>query len=119
MSDPESGVGYGQLGCGTKVSNADAPDISSYAVLHQNNHYIKQSPALIGDKTVYLFIKVQNKAGREAKAWLGPILPDETPPICDDVNLVPFVGGRSLILNWTRSMFGTKGRNQKGDVLIW
>jgi hypothetical protein len=79
------------------VSNISGrtPKISSFK-------YIQRHPGLIGEKTVYAFIKVQNRAGLDRKVWFGPILADETAPICPPT-IQTLIENENLVIKWTSS----------------
>ncbi|CAG2202818.1 unnamed protein product [Mytilus edulis] len=73
------------VGFGRDISEIDSPTVFGYTKTHHLTSYVQHHPGLIGEKQIYIFIKVQNRAGLDQKIWFGPILADETPPVCQDI----------------------------------
>ncbi|XP_052073985.1 uncharacterized protein LOC127711862 [Mytilus californianus] len=72
----------------------------------------------IGEKTIFIFIKVQNRAGLDQKIWFGPILADETPPVCHAISK-PLIDNGYVIVQWGRKTFyDTEQTEEIGSVMF-
>lgn len=82
ISDIESQIQEVFIGIGSSQSSILSPDISGYSKTHHNTFYRLRHSGLGGNGIVFVFIKAVNKANKETAVAIGPIIVDETPPLC-------------------------------------
>uniref|UniRef100_K1P7P1 Cartilage matrix protein n=1 Tax=Magallana gigas TaxID=29159 RepID=K1P7P1_MAGGI len=82
ISDIESQIQEVFIGIGSSQSSILSPDISGYSKTHHNTFYRLRHSGLGGNGIVFVFIKAVNKANKERAVAIGPIIVDETPPLC-------------------------------------
>lgn len=81
--------------------------------------YIQHHPGLIGEQNIYIFIKVCNRAGLDTKIWFGPVIADETPPVCPPAVNVFLDNNTYVIINWTRrDLFDTEQIDEIGKIMF-
>lgn len=67
---------------------------------------------------MYVFIKVQNRAGLDRKVWFGPILADETAPICPPT-IQTLIENGNLVIKWTsKIIFDTEQKEAIGKIMF-
>ena len=118
ISEDRSQITGTYVGFGNDPRSIEGPDIQGYVEVHHPTRYIQHHPGLIGENIFYIFIRVVNRAGLESKVWLGPILADETPPVCL-TTIQPVVKGKNVVLKWmTKEVFDTEQADEIGIVMF-
>ncbi|CAC5398105.1 unnamed protein product [Mytilus coruscus] len=118
ISEDYSQISNAYVGFGKDLSVIDSPNLMAYTKTHHLKNYIQHHPGLIGEKTIFLFIKVQNRAGLEQKIWFGPILADETPPVCQVIPK-PVIDNGFVIAQWdTKTFYDTEQTEEIGSVMF-
>lgn len=113
-----SQIGNVFIGFGSHVSEIDHPDILGYVEVQQYTRYIQHHPGLIGEEIIFIFIKVLNKAGLYRKIWFGPVLADETPPLCPHT-IQPYVEDVYVVIKWTNSvLFDLEQKEEIGKIMF-
>ena len=103
---------------GRDITSIGSPDLMTYVKVHDPTKYIQRHPGLIGEERVYVFIKVQNRASLERNIWLGPILADETPPICASF-IRSVIDGDNFVVKWTNASFSdTEQKEEIGKIMF-
>ncbi|XP_062605213.1 uncharacterized protein LOC134267002 isoform X2 [Saccostrea cucullata] len=82
ITDKESNIEDVFVGIGSSLSSVAAPDVSGYTKTHHNTFYRLRHSGISANSVIYIFIKAVNKAGMESVIPVGPIIVDETPPMC-------------------------------------
>ena len=118
ITEDHSQIANAYIGFGKDFTALDSPDLISYVQIHQLTKYIQRHPGLIGENTVYAFIKVQNRAGLDRKVWFGPILADETAPICPPT-IQTLIENGNLVIKWTSNIiFDTEQKEVIGKIMF-
>ncbi|CAG2236399.1 unnamed protein product [Mytilus edulis] len=113
-----SQIGNVFIGFGSHVSEIDHPDILGYVEVQQYTRYIQHHPGLIGEEIIFIFIKVLNKAGLYRKIWFGPVLADESPPLCPHT-IQPYVEDVYVVIKWTNSvLFDLEQKEEIGKIMF-
>ncbi|KAJ8312968.1 hypothetical protein KUTeg_010341 [Tegillarca granosa] len=106
------------VGFGTNLGSKGMPDIVGYQNAKHKRWFRDQHPALSSGTNMYIFIKVMNKAGLTSIATYGPVLIDETPPICP-TTIEARVSEQDVILQWNQSTFyDREQREQIGSIFF-
>ncbi|XP_076106390.1 uncharacterized protein LOC143075038 [Mytilus galloprovincialis] len=118
ISEDHSQIAHAYVGFGRDKSLIDSPDLMDYTKTHHLTSYIQHHPGLIGEEQIFVFIKVQNRAGLDTKIWFGPILADETPPVCQDIPK-PVIDNGYVIARWDiRDFYDTEQTEEIGSVMF-
>ncbi|CAC5378371.1 unnamed protein product [Mytilus coruscus] len=119
VREDHSQIAHAYVGFGKDKSSIDSPDLMDYTKTHHLESYIQHHPGLIlGKKKMFVFIKVQNRAGLDQMIWFGPILADETPPVCHDIPM-PVIGNGYVIAKWDKGNFyDTEQTEEIGSVMF-
>ena len=118
ITEDHSQIANIYIGFGRDITSIGSPDLMTYVKVHDPTKYIQRHPGLIGEESVYAFIKVQNRASLERNIWFGPILADETPPICASV-IRADVEGDNLVVKWTDAIFfDTEQKEEIGKIMF-
>ncbi|CAC5398098.1 unnamed protein product [Mytilus coruscus] len=118
ISEDYSQISNAYVGFGKDLSVIDSPNLMAYTKIHHFKSYIQHHLGLIGENTIFLFIKVQNRAGLEEKIWFGPILADETPPVCQAIPK-PVIDNGFVIAQWDKKIFyDTEQTEEIGSVMF-
>ncbi|VDI49547.1 Hypothetical predicted protein, partial [Mytilus galloprovincialis] len=118
VSEDYSQISNAFVGFGTDASVIDSPNLMDYTKTHHLTSYVQHHPGFIGEKTIFIFIKVQNRAGLEQKIWFGPILADETPPVCQAIP-TPVIDNGFVIAQWDKKTFyDTEQTEEIGSVMF-
>jgi len=121
ITEDHSQIANIYIGFGRDITSIGSPDLMSYFFyvnVHDPTKYIQRHPGLIGEERVYAFIKVQNRASLERNIWLGPILADETPPICAS-SIGSVIEGNNVVVKWTYAIFfDTEQKEEIGKIMF-
>ena len=118
ITEDHSQIANTYIGFGRDASMIDFPHLVGYVKLHDPVKYIQRHPGLIGEERVYAFIKVTNRAGLVRKVLFGPMLADETAPICPSV-LPSMIENKNLVIKWTRKIvFDTEQNEEIGRIMF-
>lgn len=104
ISDAESQIEDVFVGIGSSNSSVVSPDVSGYTKTHHNAFYRLQHPGLAGSSIVFLFVKAINKASKETVMSVGPVILDETPPLCINKPTTELANGL-VIASWSPDDF--------------
>lgn len=113
ISDIESQIQEVFIGIGSSQSSILSPDISGYSKTHHNTFYRVRHSGLAGNGIVFVFIKAVNKASKETAVSVGPIIVDETPPLCLNKPTTDLTRD-SIIVSWSLDDF--KDNQQIGNL---
>ncbi|VDI12754.1 Hypothetical predicted protein [Mytilus galloprovincialis] len=118
IGEDYSQISHAYVGFGKDVSEIDSPNLMAYTKTHHLTSYVQHHPGFIGEQTIFIFIKVQNRAGLDQKIWFGPILADETPPICQPISM-PVLDNGFVIVQWDKKTFyDTEQTEEIGSVMF-
>ncbi|CAC5398101.1 unnamed protein product [Mytilus coruscus] len=118
VREDHSQIANAYVGFGRDKSLIDSPDLMDYTKTHHLTSYIQHHPGFIGEDQIYLFIKVQNRAGLNQKIWFGPILADETPPVCQAIPK-PVIDNGYVLAKWDNGNFyDTEQTEEIGSVMF-
>lgn len=93
-------------------------NVVSYTLSKHVNFYKKHHIGLGSGSKIYCFLKVVNKAGLETILPYGPILIDETPPVCP-TSLPVQVVGDTVLLTWNNETFlDFEQKEQIGSIMF-
>lgn len=102
--DDEVDIRDTYIGIGHTITSQSSPDVIAYQLTsHKDRHRIHHTGIANGDQ-VYIFIKTTNKASLTTIAVFGPVVIDESHPICE-TPLVYNVTTNSVIISWTSGTF--------------
>lgn len=104
ISDAESQIEDVFVGIGSSNSSVVSPDVSGYTKTHHNAFYRLRHPGLAGSSIVFLFVKAINKASKETVMSVGPVILDETPPLCINKPTTELANGL-VIASWSPDDF--------------
>ncbi|XP_063447914.1 uncharacterized protein LOC134727462 [Mytilus trossulus] len=118
VREDHSQIAHVYVGFGKEISEIDSPDLMGYSKTHHLTSYTQHHPGLIGEEKIFIFIKVQNRAGLDQKIWFGPILADETPPVCQYIPK-PVIDNGYVIVKWDRGdVYDTEQTEEIGSVMF-
>ncbi|XP_052073992.1 uncharacterized protein LOC127711868, partial [Mytilus californianus] len=118
VREDHSQIAHAFVGFGRDKSSIDRPDLMDYTKTHHLESYIQHHPGFIGEKRMFVFIKVQNRAGLDQKIWFGPLLADETPPVCQAIPK-PVIDNDYVIAKWDKGNFyDTEQTEEIGSVMF-
>ncbi|XP_053392349.1 uncharacterized protein LOC128555022 [Mercenaria mercenaria] len=92
------------VGIGADPSEENSPSIYNYKSTAKRTSFKRRHEGIGSDELFFIFVKVVNKASIESVTVLGPVLIDETPPICKSVPKVFVVEGYILV-GWQNDTF--------------
>ena len=102
--DQQSTLGDIFIGLGSTVTSKTSPDLIMYQkTSHGNRHRLRHTGLSNGDQ-VYIFIKVTNKASLPTIASYGPVVLDETHPVCQKP-VVQEVTTNHVMITWSVDTF--------------
>ncbi|XP_061172145.1 uncharacterized protein LOC133181615 [Saccostrea echinata] len=104
ITDKESKIEDVFVGIGSSISSVVSPDVSGYTKTHHNTFYRLRHSGISGNSVIYIFIKAVNKAGLESVIPVGPIIVDETPPMCLNKPITE-VTQTNITVTWTSEDF--------------
>lgn len=114
-----SQIGSSYIGFGSDTNQLDNPGVMDYVNSPHLTQYIQHHPGLIGEQNIYIFIKVYNRAGLDTKIWFGPVIADETPPVCPPAVNAFLDNNTYVIINWTRrDLFDTEQIDEIGKIMF-
>ncbi|XP_033730988.1 uncharacterized protein LOC117320520 [Pecten maximus] len=101
------------VGFGSTILSADFPDLQNFESVHQNTFFGQQHIGFTTGTEFYIFIKAVNKAGISTTATFGPLVIDESAPICP-LSVPLYQNGSHVVANLHRNMF--TDAEQREDV---
>jgi hypothetical protein len=104
IEEDESQIDDIFVGLGTDPTELNSPSICAYKSTLKRNSFKYIHEGIGSDEFFYIFLKVINKASQESVLTLGPILIDETPPICREIPNVIFQE-EYIVVGWENYTF--------------
>ncbi|XP_069134697.1 uncharacterized protein [Argopecten irradians] len=101
------------FGIGSTKDCGSSPDVIGYQKTNHKYFYKKRHTGLSNGDEFYIFIRVTNSAGLGTSAVIGPVLLDESPPVCPNT-LLPNIHDDTLVINWTIGEF--RDNDQHEDI---
>ncbi|XP_021374355.1 uncharacterized protein LOC110463804 [Mizuhopecten yessoensis] len=102
--EAESQVHEVYVGIGSTKDSGSAPDLVDFHKSPHKYSYKKRHIGLSDGDEIYIFLKITNSAGLSSVSSIGPVLVDETPPICPPSLPVSIENG-SLYTYWDEGTF--------------
>jgi hypothetical protein len=106
------------VGIGTDPTELNAPSIHAFKSTSKRNTFKYFHEGIGSDELFFVFLKVVNKAGRESVSILGPILIDQTPPICKEIPKVN-IEEEFIVVGWENETFYDIEQDQKIDSIYF
>lgn len=104
------------VGFGSTSLSVDSPDLQDFQSVHNHTFFKQRHLGFSTGTEFFIFIKAVNKAGLSSTATLGPIVIDETSPICPS-SLQTTQNGSHLAINLNQNTF-TDDEQQEQVSLI-
>ena len=104
ISDSLSQIADIFVGFGSDPNEKDAPDIIGYEKTNHSLNYTKHHTGLTDGTQFYIFIRVISKSSLNQTVTYGPVLIDETSPVCNG-NVPIEIEDDMVQLSWTDNMF--------------
>ncbi|KAK3092481.1 hypothetical protein FSP39_003428 [Pinctada imbricata] len=82
VTENESQLSKTYVGIGSNPSTVSGPDIIAYEEAKHLTFYKKQHAGIGNGDQIYIFIKAINKASAESTAIFGPLILDQSKPVC-------------------------------------
>ncbi|XP_053396792.1 uncharacterized protein LOC123551182 [Mercenaria mercenaria] len=92
------------IGIGIDPSEVNSPSIHNYQSTAKRTSFTCRHEGIGSDELFFIFLKVVNKASIESVTVLGPVLIDETPPVCTSVPKVDVLE-ENILVGWANDTF--------------
>ncbi|KAK3103998.1 hypothetical protein FSP39_023536 [Pinctada imbricata] len=106
------------IGFGSLRSQHLNPDLLSFQKAIHPGKYTKHHTGFSNGEIIYLYLKTQSKTGVASTSVVGPLLIDETPPICPS-SLPVQVANDAVSVNWNSSTFTDKEQMEQIDEILF
>ncbi|OWF42246.1 Hemicentin-1 [Mizuhopecten yessoensis] len=104
------------VGFGSTSLSADSPDLQDFQSVQNHSFFKQRHLGFTTGTEFYIFIKALNKAGLSSTALFGPVVIDESSPICPS-SLQTSQNGSHLVINLNQNTF-TDDEQQEQVSLI-
>ncbi|XP_069134360.1 uncharacterized protein [Argopecten irradians] len=88
------------IGVGSTEYSSLSPDLIDYHISSHTDYYKSRHVGLSDGDEIYIFVKITNTAALTSTASIGPVIVDETPPVCPP-SLPVLIQNGSLYIYWS------------------
>lgn len=93
-------------------------DLIDYHISSHTDYYKSRHVGLSDGDEIYIFVKITNSAVLTSTATIGPVIVDETPPVCPP-SLPVLTQNGSLYIHWSEGAIADEEQKESISTFLY
>ncbi|XP_069134359.1 uncharacterized protein [Argopecten irradians] len=106
------------IGVGSTEDSSLSPDLIDYHKSSHTDYYKSRHVGLSDGDEIYIFVKITNSAVLTSTATIGPVIVDETPPVCP-TSLPVLIQNGSLYIYWSEGAIADEEQKEPISTFLY